>query len=421
MEKKRQSLVLISIAYLFFCSGCSGKPPINEIPMYGNTTFTQDQKEVNDRFIKESIENCGSREVACKDAMDTARHYAQKGDLKTAMRRANQAWLLDPNNAEVYYLFGSLTRMQGKSDETISLYEKALELNPNHAMVMCNLGRQFYNKAYNSSRRWKRDEMENYLDKAIMLYERSSQVATEKADLSYIHYQWACALLLKRDYLGSWVEIKISRKYGGEHIQPEMIKELSGFMPEPEADVNLPERPTQEVALPEKPLEAKPDESKNYYYEAAAQLNNKQYDEAISNYTKAIGINSGYADAYFQRGVAYSMKGLHDEAISDLTKAIELAPENAHAYYNRGYGYHKKGMYNEAIADYDKAITLKPYEASYYLSKAGACDSAGLFEQAKEAYKKFLKIAPYGSEADIKYAKERIKQLTGNNNEPPPK
>ncbi len=390
-----------------FATSSFGNIPINEKPMYGNTAFTQKQKEANDRLIKEAVETFGSKEAACKEAMDTARYYAQKDDLKTAMRRANQAWLLDPNNAEVYYLLGSLTRMQGKTDETISLYEKALELNPNHVMVMCNLGRQFYNKAQEIYRRQgkKTSAAIKYLDDAISFYDKASRLPVQNNDdLGYIYYQWACALLFKENYAESWKKVKLSRKYSDHFIEPGFINELSGFMAEPE----------EEAASPEKPPETKPDESKTYFYEAAAQLSNKQYDEAISNFTKAIEINPNYADAYFQRGVAYGMKGLHDQAISDSTKAIELAPANAYAYYNRGYGYYKKGMYNEAIADYDKAIKLKPYEASYYLSEAAACDSAGLSEQAKEAYKKFLKISPYGSEADISHAKERIKQLTEN-------
>lgn len=232
MEKKKVTYALILVLCLMLCCGC--ETPTNEIPMYGNTTFTEESKKVNNRFIKESMENCGSREAACKDAMDTARRYAQKGDLKTAMRRANQAWLLDPNNAEVYYLFGSLTRRQGKREETISLYEKALEFNPAHAMIMVNLGREYYNEAYEFYRKHQKGKMKEYLNKALQLYEKASRLATVKGDLSYIYYQWAVSLLLKEDYADAWKKVKLSRKYGGECVEPAFVRELSKYMPEPE-------------------------------------------------------------------------------------------------------------------------------------------------------------------------------------------
>ena len=39
-------------------------------------------------------------------------------------------------------------------------------------------------------------------------------------------------------------------------------------------------------------------------------------------------------DTYYNRGVAYRVKGDHDRAIADYTKAVALNPNNAEAYYN---------------------------------------------------------------------------------------
>jgi tetratricopeptide (TPR) repeat protein len=93
-----------------------------------------------------------------------------------------------------------------------------------------------------------------------------------------------------------------------------------------------------------------------------------QYEEAISEFNKAIEINPRLAQAYNNRGVAYLYKAQYDQAISDLSKAIEIDPLLAQAYNNRGWAYIKKWQYDYAISDFNKTIEINPrfVEAYYY-------------------------------------------------------
>ena len=83
-----------------------------------------------------------------------------------------------------------------------------------------------------------------------------------------------------------------------------------------------------------------------------------QYDQAISDYTKALEINPRYAKAHYSRGIAYARKGQHDQAISDYTKALEISPRFAKAYNNRGVAYYQMGQYDKAWEDVHKAQDL---------------------------------------------------------------
>src|SRR5262249_38133045 len=60
------------------------------------------------------------------------------------------------------------------------------------------------------------------------------------------------------------------------------------------------------------------------------------------------------------RGAAYIGKGEYDLAIADLEKAIGIDPKDAAAYSNRGLALSGKGEYELAIADFDKALTIAP-------------------------------------------------------------
>jgi tetratricopeptide (TPR) repeat protein len=57
-------------------------------------------------------------------------------------------------------------------------------------------------------------------------------------------------------------------------------------------------------------------------------------------------------------GVAYKSTGQYDQAISDYTKALEINPRYALAYYNRALAYENTGQYDKAWEDVDKAQDL---------------------------------------------------------------
>jgi len=80
-----------------------------------------------------------------------------------------------------------------------------------------------------------------------------------------------------------------------------------------------------------------------------------QYDEAISDFTKAIEIDPRSAEAYAKRGWAYSAKNQFDKAISDLNKALEINPKFAGAYAIRGLAYFSKNEIEKAWNDINKA------------------------------------------------------------------
>jgi len=223
---------LLTIVYLF-CAGC-GKTPTNEIPMYGGIEFTPYQKEINETFIQGVVKQYGSREAAADESVRWGWNYLnEKHDPKTAMKRFNQAWLLNPNNAGAFFGFGFLMSEKGRYDEAIMYYKKSIELNPNNSSAICNLGRAYGDKAHRLYRQHKSEEMLKYLDEAMKLYEKACQVATTDDELGYIYNSWAVGLWLKGDYAEAWEKIKLARKHDGHYIQPAFIKELSRHMPEP--------------------------------------------------------------------------------------------------------------------------------------------------------------------------------------------
>ena len=241
-ENDPMKTALVSILLLSFavCFNCAAETPTNELPMYGNVPFTEHQKKINEDFLQSCLKEFGTRKAAAENALSFAWSYYREGNKKTAMKRFNQAWLLDPDNANAFFGFGFLVSEQGKIDEAIKYYKKAVELKPDFPVALSNLGREYYNKAYSIylQRGRKDQEAKKYLDEALKLYERAAKAAkTDKSlkqdDIADIYYQWAVSLEFNGEYSRSWEKIKTCREYGGKCIQPAFITELTKFMPEP--------------------------------------------------------------------------------------------------------------------------------------------------------------------------------------------
>ncbi|MDR2662302.1 MAG: tetratricopeptide repeat protein, partial [Treponema sp.] len=97
-------------------------------------------------------------------------------------------------------------------------------------------------------------------------------------------------------------------------------------------------------------------------------------DAAIADYTAAIRLNPNLADAYNNRGNAYTNKGELDSAIADYTAALTLDSELTEAYYNRGNAYYNKGDPDSVAADYRLSIK----------AAAGSGNMLDIFHQAWE-------------------------------------
>jgi tetratricopeptide (TPR) repeat protein len=118
-------------------------------------------------------------------------------------------------------------------------------------------------------------------------------------------------------------------------------------------------------------------------------LRQKQWEDAIIAYTKAIEIDPNNAVAYNQRGLAYmyQVKSV-DKMLEDFNKAIELDPRLAMAYYNRGTVYDSKGDYDKAIADFTRVIELSPKFAEVYALRGLSYKQSGNLVKAQADFGK---------------------------------
>ena len=230
-------LAISTIAFLSSCAQRSKEVPSDQLPMYGNLPRTTEQVKKDSDYTDGVVAQTGDKKKAVESILKEAWDYQDKGYLELAMVRFNQAWLMDPQEADVYYGFGLVLTQRGKTDEALKMYIQGLSLNPSHAMMLCRIARLYQNKSVEIIQ--KKGEQEgafeakSYMDQALASYEKASQSTEVQKDLSYIYYQWAVCLAVTKDYKGAWDKVHLSQAYGGEFIEKGFVKSLSQDMPEP--------------------------------------------------------------------------------------------------------------------------------------------------------------------------------------------
>ena len=168
--------------------------------------------------------------------------------------------------------------------------------------------------------------------------------------------------------------------------------EFAGYAVSGDANYSL-GRYEEAITDYDKAISLKPDDAAAYGNRGFAKDELGRYEEAITDYDKAISLKSDDATAYYNRGSAKSELGRHEEAITDYDKAISLKSDYATAYNNRGSTKLKLGHYEEAITDYDRAIELEPDNVIYHSGRAlafASISAAKTRESLEREYKRQL-------------------------------
>lgn len=99
-------------------------------------------------------------------------------------------------------------------------------------------------------------------------------------------------------------------------------------------------------------------------YDAGTKLlGEEKWDDAITEFTKAVDIDKTYAEAYLGRGEALRELEDYSTAIQSYKSALDIDPKLAKAYNGRGVCYREAKLYDLALNDFDNAIQLDRHDS----------------------------------------------------------
>lgn len=146
----------------------------------------------------------------------------------------------------------------------------------------------------------------------------------------------------------------------------------------------------------------------HYYRRGIEYANKKQFDNAVSDFTKAISLDPTYGEAYVQRALAYRNKDDYIAAARDLNKAAEVDPRlstrvqtalrnpafQSRYHYERGLALYRKARYKEALDEFDSAAKLDPANEIAIRYRGHASYMTQDYNSAVEDYGRAITLNP---------------------------
>lgn len=262
-----------------------------------------------------------------------AQYYLVKKQVYEALSDVNKAIQLDPDNAVYVITLADIYFAMGNVNNCRKALLRAEDMDPAQVEPTLKLAELYlYLKDYTM--------LHAYINKALekdnnnaRAYHMRGIALIEQGDSIKALQQLHRATELDPEYYRAFVDAGILASQLRKNIAQDYLKTA--------------------IQLNPSSIEAR-------YALAMFYQNNLMLNEAMKEYYAILSIDRNYAYAHFNLGYIHLVHlNLLDQAIVHFTDAINAKPDYAEAYYNRGYCYELKGDIQAARLDYQQALAFK--------------------------------------------------------------
>jgi serine/threonine protein kinase/Flp pilus assembly protein TadD len=255
--------------------------------------------------------------------------------LEAAVRHRIAARALRPRNPVAWLALGYSLQAQGKPDEAIACYRKAIELDLKFARAHYQLADAL---RHNQG-----------VDAAIPHYRKAIEFSPTFA---LAHANLGGALLEQGK-----VDEAIPSCRKAVELDPKFTTAylLLGYA------LQRQRKPDEAIAAFEEAIRLKPDHAGAYHSLGAILRDSKHdYEGAIACFNKFIELRPNNAQIHHDLVDALTKQGRLDETIASYRKLIQRDPNNPQVHHRLGVAVGHQGKLDDAIAAYREALRLKP-------------------------------------------------------------
>ena len=319
--------------------------------------FTEDQKQMK-----------------AETYVTLANAYNRKGIHKAAITACKKAMEIDPNLANAHYNLGFAYREEGNDElakQEFALYDELLKQEGEYIEIPEKPTSEEIDKYITLGDNYFK---EGKFDEAIIEYKKALEIEPRDDILNKLgqaHQQKRLAG--KPEEQPAKIDTFKSKKTLDEMPRLEREQDLS-IEELYDRGISYYDKGMIDKAIEEfkEVLELDPDDIETHYHLGNAYADKEMFDEAISIYKKVIEKNPEFIDAYLSLSTLYLDMDMVDEAISLCNQAISANPDDSFLCFHLGEAYVRNEQYEEAITAFNKAISINPMdpETQYRLAES---------------------------------------------------
>lgn len=193
------------------------------LPEFGNLKKTAKEVAADEQFVTSIVSAGESKSAGASQMVRIGFDYLYRGDLKTAMYRFNQAYILNPKNSGIYWGYGAVYSALGAYDEARSEYMQGLQLEPESAPILTDYATTYLGEYYDTVR-------SNYKSaQKSLTMAKEKLLAAYAIDPSYINttYKLSIVYLNDQDCENAKKYLKETRALGGQPITKEYLTDFN--------------------------------------------------------------------------------------------------------------------------------------------------------------------------------------------------
>jgi len=256
------------------------------------------------------------------------------GQVDEAVKVAQKAVAVAPQNGEACNLLGASLQSSGQSASALEWFEKAATIKPDDARI-------HYNRAVALQDLKRRDE-------AIAAYERS--IALDPR-LMEVHNNLGLLLIESGNFAAAVEHLRVA-------------------------------------------VDLKPSSATAWNNLGKALHDAGRFDDALASFDRSIQIDGNYAEARTNKGAVLRALRRFDAALEELDRAISLNANQADALANRGTVFRDLGRLDEAYDSLSRAIALRPGKAEFHITMALLHNERADHAQAEASARRALALDP---------------------------
>jgi tetratricopeptide (TPR) repeat protein len=316
-----------------------------------------------------------------EDILRTALRHHQSGRLSEAALSYRRILAIDAHHTDSLNLLGLIAGQSGRHDIAVELIGQAIRLRNNNPFYLFNMGNAL--------------KAEGRIDEAVAHYERALVL---KPDLADAHNNLGIVFAAQDridDAIAHYKRaIAVKPDHASAHSNLGFALLAQGKLDDASAHY-------------EKALAIDPDHAEAHNNIGNILKEQGKFDGAMVHYERAIAITPDRPEAHYNLGVTLVAQGRINEAVPHYERALALKPDYANAHNNLGFTLDKQGRPDDAVAHYERALAINPDHAEAHNNLGNIRKDQGRFEDAMAHYGRAIAISP--DYAEIHYNRSEIK------------
>lgn len=263
-----------------------------------------------------------------------AQYHLEQQNVFSGTADIEKAIKLDSTQAKFYLLLADFNLMMNKIPEVKTNLNNALRLEPDNTEALLKFG-----------------EFQLYLQDYPLVFEHVNKSLKINPYQAKGYFIKGMAYIEMKDTLLAISSLQTCVEQDPEYYHAHMmLGQIFAAKNEPVC-----------ITYFNNAIRVNPEKPEAYYALGFYFQEHGQYEEALQSYDNMLVISPNNAAALYNKGyvnMVYLKK--YDEAITWFTKAIQTDPRYADAYYNRGRCYELKGNKAAAKQDFQNALRVQP-------------------------------------------------------------